>query len=130
MKVMTVVGALVREYGRIMICNRLDGLGWEFPGGKVEEGETDQEALVRELKEELGVRAQAFDLVEAVVLPLPNKILHLKVYDTLMWPDEIRCTVHTGFRFVTPGELMEMRELMLPADRPVVDKLYRESRRG
>jgi 8-oxo-dGTP diphosphatase len=59
---LTVVAALIEHQGRILACQRArDGrpeLMWEFPGGKIEPGETPQQALVRELREELGVTAK------------------------------------------------------------------------
>src|SRR5208337_3500107 len=58
----TVVAAVIEHNGRILICQRRRGdrfeLQWEFPGGKVQPGETPQEALMRELREELNVSAQ------------------------------------------------------------------------
>lgn len=58
----TVVAAIIQQGGRVLICQRRQddtfGLKWEFPGGKVQEGESPAAALARELEEELGVRAQ------------------------------------------------------------------------
>ena len=61
MPLFTVVAAVIRHEGRVLICQRRKddtfGLKWEFPGGKVKNGETPEQALARELEEELGVRA-------------------------------------------------------------------------
>src|SRR5579863_1375154 len=64
----TVVAALIRQDGRILICRRSaeqkHPLKWEFPGGKVESGESPREALARELREELAIEARIGDEVE------------------------------------------------------------------
>ena len=68
-----VVAGVVLEKGRVMLCRRkkgaLEGLKWEFPGGKVEAGETPEAALVRELREELNVSVRVTRLLDAVVHP-------------------------------------------------------------
>ena len=65
-----VTAAVVRREGRLLLTQRPPGgplgLMWEFPGGKIEEGESPEHALVRELREELGVGAHAHDIVEVV----------------------------------------------------------------
>lgn len=73
----TVVAAIIRRGGRILICRRTAGqehaLKWEFPGGKVEAGESPPAALRRELQEELAVRARIGDEVERYEFRYPGK---------------------------------------------------------
>ncbi|PYM03626.1 MAG: hypothetical protein DMD82_16465 [Candidatus Rokuibacteriota bacterium] len=65
-----VAAAVVRRAGRLLLTQRPPGgplgLQWELPGGKIEEGESPEHALERELREELGVRARALEIVEVV----------------------------------------------------------------
>ena len=67
---MAVVAAVIRRGGRIMLCQRRpgvhNGLKWEFPGGKLEPGESPEQALARELWEELGIEAQVGRVRDAV----------------------------------------------------------------
>ena len=73
----TVVAAIIRRGGRILICRRsakqAHALKWEFPGGKVEEGESPPQALCRELQEELAVRTRIGDEVERYEFRYPGK---------------------------------------------------------
>ena len=73
----TVVAALISKHGRILICQRKRGqaheLKWEFPGGKVEAGEAPSDALVRELREELGIDAQLGEEVTRYEFTYPGK---------------------------------------------------------
>ena len=68
-----VVAGVAVEGGRVLLCRRkrgaLEGMKWEFPGGKVEKGETPEAALVRELREELNVETRVTRLLDAVVHP-------------------------------------------------------------
>lgn len=76
-----VAAAVVERSGRYLITRRLEGTHlaglWEFPGGKILPGEGPQDALARELKEELGVEATVGRLIEAVVWTYPEKTVRL-----------------------------------------------------
>jgi len=80
----TVAAALIQQDGRLLICRRKQGeahaLKWEFPGGKVEVGETPGEALRRELEEELGIRAAIGPEVERYEYQYPGKLPILLVF--------------------------------------------------
>ncbi len=125
MKTVIVAAALILEQGKLLVTQRKKessyGLLWEFPGGKVEEGEDPRGALQRELKEELDVDAVVEELFDAVFHFYPAHPLLLLVY---------RCRVEKGslkpigchtFRWVTREELRELA--MPPADDPVRRRL-------
>ncbi len=80
----TVVGALIEREGRILVCQRTAGQAhpgkWEFPGGKVESGETLQGALRRELEEELGIQATIGEEAERYEFVYPGKTPILLVF--------------------------------------------------
>ena len=81
---LTVVAALIRRDGNILICQRAPGQNhagkWEFPGGKVEAGETQDAALQRELREELKIEAEIGDEVERYQYAYPGKSSILLVF--------------------------------------------------
>jgi len=91
MKTVIVTAALIREQGRILVTQRKEGsshgLLWEFPGGKVEEGEDSRGALKRELKEELDVEAEVGTIFDAVFHTYPEYPVLLLVY---------RCRIDKG----------------------------------
>ena len=84
MKTLVVTAALIMEQGKLLITQRLEdthcGLLWEFPGGKVKEGEEPRQALRRELEEELGIEAEVGEIFEAVFHVYPEYPVLLLVY--------------------------------------------------
>ena len=106
----TVVAAIVQRGGRILICRRTadqaHALKWEFPGGKVEGGESPPQALYRELQEELAVRAQIGDEVERYEFCYPGKSPILLIfYAVTDFSGEPRNCVFEEMRWVAPCEL-------------------------
>jgi mutator protein MutT len=83
-QVIDVAAGLVFHQGRLLIAQRRrqDHLGglWEFPGGKVEPGESFEQCLTRELREELGIEIAAGELIDEVTHPYPEKRVHLKFF--------------------------------------------------
>ena len=120
-----IVGAAIVTGCRVLACARADppevaGM-WEFPGGKVEAGETDVVALVRECEEELGVRVDVGDRVGEDVLLGHGRAL-LRVYlATLVNGDQPRAIEHLELRWLSAEELHDVP--WLPADAPIVDAL-------
>jgi 8-oxo-dGTP diphosphatase len=120
-----IVGAAIIENGRVLACERADPPDvagrWEFPGGKVEEGETEPEALIRECEEELGVHVQVGVRVGTDV-PLTHGWAVLKVYlAELQNGDAPQRLEHAELRWLGPDELDSVD--WLPADAPIVAAL-------
>jgi 8-oxo-dGTP diphosphatase len=115
---LVVVGAAVRDAaGRVLAARRETQPGWEFPGGKVEPGETEPAALARELREELGVDAEIGGRVGPDV-PMGDWVL--RVYDARADREPVRLE-HAELRWLAPDELESVP--WLPADLPVVATL-------
>ena len=120
-----IVAAVIILAGRVLACERSappEVAGrWEFPGGKVEPGETDAEALARECVEELGVRVEVGARVGPDVSLAHGRAV-LRVYAvTLLDGDQPRALEHTAMRWLGADELHSVP--WLPADRPIVAQL-------
>jgi 8-oxo-dGTP diphosphatase len=120
-----VVAAVMVIDGRVLACERSrppETAGWwEFPGGKVEPGETDEDALARECAEELGVRVEIGARVGTDV-PLPNGRAVLRVFAVrLLVGEPPRPLEHAALRWLGPDELDSVS--WLPADQPIVAEL-------
>lgn len=105
-----VVAAVVVRGERVLLCQRHDGehlpLLWEFPGGKIDPGETPEEALVRELREELGVAAKVGAEVADILHHYPEKTVRLRFYRAHI-EGEPTPHVHRAIEWVPLGELSE-----------------------
>jgi 8-oxo-dGTP diphosphatase len=120
-----IVGAAIIADGRVLACARADppemAGRWEFPGGKVEPGEDEADALARECLEELGVRVSIGPRVGADVL-LGHGGAVLKVYAARLHDgDEPRLIEHQAMRWLAADELSDVA--WLPADAPIVAAL-------
>jgi 8-oxo-dGTP diphosphatase len=120
-----IVAAVIITDGRVLACERSsppEAAGrWEFPGGKVEPGESDQEALARECVEELGVRVEVGDRVGPDV-PLAHGRAVLRVFVArLLDGDQPRALEHRSMRWLAADELGSVP--WLPADQPIVAEL-------
>jgi 8-oxo-dGTP diphosphatase len=120
-----IVGAAIIADGRVLACARADppemAGRWEFPGGKVEPGEDDAEALARECMEELAVRVRVGVRV-GVDVPLGNGRAVLRVYAARLHDgDEPRLLEHQALRWLGAHELSDVA--WLPADAPIVAAL-------
>lgn len=119
------MAAVIVLSGRVLACERAappEVAGrWEFPGGKVEPGETDRQALVRECAEELDVRVSVGERIGPDV-PLAHGRAVLRVFSvTLLDGDRPRALEHSAIRWLSPDELDSVP--WLPADRPIVRRL-------
>jgi len=120
-----IVAAVIVTNGRVLACERSappEVAGrWEFPGGKVEPGENDAQALVRECAEELGVRVEVGARVGPDV-PLAHGRAMLRVFAvTLLEGDVPRALEHAAMRWLSIDELHSVS--WLPADKPIVAEL-------
>jgi 8-oxo-dGTP diphosphatase len=120
-----IVAAVIITDGRVLACERSappEVAGrWEFPGGKVEPGETDEQALARECVEELGVRVEVGSRVGPDV-PLAHGRSVLRVFAVrLVDGDTPQALEHTSMRWLAVDELDSVR--WLPADQPIVAEL-------
>ena len=120
-----IVAAAIITDGRVLACERSappEVAGrWEFPGGKVEPGETDEQALARECVEELGVRVEVGARIGPdVSLAHGRAVLRVFVV-RLLDGDEPRALEHTAMRWLSANELDSVH--WLPADKPIVAAL-------
>jgi 8-oxo-dGTP diphosphatase len=120
-----VAGVIVDARGRILLARRTAGRDlaglWEFPGGKVDPGETPEQALVRELREELGIEARVGAPVIAVPQQYPDKRLCLDVRHIEGWTGTVKGLDGQALVWVPPHKLASYA--MPDADRPVVAAL-------
>jgi 8-oxo-dGTP diphosphatase len=117
-----VVAALIRQGGQVLLTQRKPGrhlgLSWEFPGGKVEAGETDEEALRRELREELGVGVDVGTRCFETRHNYGTREMHLLVYRCRLVEGEPRAIDVNAVEWVAERKIAERQ--FLPADLPLV----------
>ena len=131
MKQMTeVVAALIRRKAdnrewRMLICrrpaNKARGLLWEFAGGKVEPGESPEQALVRECREELAVTVAPKGLFAEVTHAYPDITVHLRLYTAFITEEEPQTLEHAELRWITPDEIPQYA--FCPADQELLRKI-------
>ena len=124
-----VMGAVFFEQGRILVMRRAPFMScagsWEFPGGKLEKGESHEQCLARELREELGIEAQIGGFLTENSHEYDFGTVHLCVYRVLSWTGDMALTVHDDMRWVPLKELADFPGL-LPADVPVARALEKK----
>lgn len=124
MKTIEVVAAIITHNDRIFATQRGYGEfkdGWEFPGGKMEPGETPQQALVREIREELDTEIAVGDLVETVEYDYPKFHLIMHCFLCTIRSGDLVLKEHEAAKWLTREELDDVD--WLPADVKVVEKL-------
>ena len=123
-----VTAAILRHEGRILLTQRPDdcrhGGLWEFPGGKLEAGETPEECLHRELREELDLEAEIGSIFEVVYHRYERGPILLLAYDCTPLSETIRHLQVADHRWVAPEQLCEYP--VLPADFPIIERLRQE----
>ncbi|HET8818295.1 MAG TPA: Nudix family hydrolase [Xanthomonadaceae bacterium] len=125
-----IAGVITDAGGRVLLARRTEGRDlaglWEFPGGKREPGETPEDALARELHEELGIEVDVGEPLIAVPQAYPHKRLRLDVRRVRAWRGTLRGQEGQALAWVPPDKLPGYA--MPPADRPVVAALLRPDR--
>lgn len=120
-----VVAALIWDGGRFMICQRPEykarGLLWEFVGGKVEPGETPEEALIRECREELAITVSVGSVFTEVVHEYPDITVRLTLFNAAIASGTPELLEHNDLRWITPAEIPDYP--FCPADRAILDLL-------
>ena len=120
-----VVAALIWDNGRFMACQRpahkARGLLWEFVGGKVEKGETKQQALVRECREELGITVAVHDVFMDVVHEYPDLTVHLTLFNATIAEGVPQLLEHNDIKWITPAEIDGLE--FCPADEVILEEI-------
>ena len=120
-----VVAALIWDGDRFLICQRpahkARGLLWEYVGGKVEAGETKQEALIRECKEELGVTITVGDVFMDVVHEYPDITVHLTLFHAKITEGTIQLLEHNAVAWIKPDEIPNYD--FCPADKDINEQI-------
>ena len=129
MKTIRVVAAIIKavnENGEPIIFATQRGYGdfkggWEFPGGKIEEGETPQEALVREIKEELETEISVGELIDTIEYDYPTFHLSMDCFWAEIVSGDLVLTEHEAAKWLAKAELDSVE--WLPADITLIDKI-------
>jgi len=121
MKTVQVVAAIIRDGERIFATQRGYGPykdGWEFPGGKIEPGETSEEALIREIKEELDTEITVGDQLIQVEYDYPDFHLSMGCYWCTVLQGQLTLKEHKASRWLRVNELDSVK--WLPADKRII----------
>ena len=120
-----VVAALIWKNNKFMICQRPEhkvrGLLWEFVGGKVESGETKEEALIRECREELAVTLSVGSVFMDVIHEYPDLMVHLTLFNATIAGGEPQKLEHNDIQWITPSEISNYE--FCPADVEILRKI-------
>ena len=120
-----VVAALIWDKDKFLICQRPDNkaraLLWEFVGGKVEQGETKEQALIRERREELNVLLSVGDVFMDVIHDYPDITVHLTLFNATIAEGEPQKLEHNDIQWGTPSEIPNY--YFCPAEEEILKKI-------
>lgn len=120
-----VVAALVWDNDKFMICqrpaNKARPLLWEFAGGKVEPGETKEQALIRECQEELAITLSVDDVFMDVVHKYPDITVHLTLFNATIADGIPQKLEHNDIKWITPADISHYS--FCPADEEILEKI-------
>lgn len=124
MKVINVVAAIIKKENKVFIAKR--GYGefkgkWEFPGGKIEPGETGEEATIREIKEELKADIEVEKFFGEINDDRGDICFNVKFYICKLKSDKMEITEHLDYKWVEPKEIIAAD--FMEADKEILDKL-------
>ena len=127
-----VVAALIWDKDRFMICQRpahkARGLLWEFVGGKVEPGETKEQALIRECQEELAITLTVGKVFMEVVHAYPDLTVHLTLFHAAIAAGVPQKLEHEDTRWITPEEIPNFA--FCPVDEEILKKIIADTQTG
>lgn len=127
-----VVAALIWADNKFLICQRpahkARALLWEFVGGKVEPGETKEQALIRECQEELAVTVSVGDVFMEVTHEYPDITVHLTLFNAVIGEGTPQKLEHNDIQWITPKEIPNYD--FCPADDEILDRIIKELPNG
>ena len=124
MQIIRVVTAIIIKNGEVFATQRGYGDfkgGWEFPGGKIDAGETPEEALIREIKEELDTEVEVIELLDTVEYDYPNFHLSMDCFICNIKSGDLVLKEHEAAQWLTKETLDSVN--WLPADLGLIDKI-------
>ena len=124
MKTIKVVAAVIKKQNKVFVTQRGYGEfkdGWEFPGGKIEPGETPEEAIVREIKEELDTEVEVIELLDTVEYDYPNFHLSMGCFICKIKSGDLVLKEHEAAKWLTKDTLGSVE--WLPADMGLVREI-------
>lgn len=125
-----VVAALIWDNDKFMICQRPAtkscALLWEFVGGKVESGETKEQALIRECQEELAITLSVADAFMDVIHEYPDITVHLTLFNATIANGVPQKLEHNDIKWITPAEIPQYN--FCPADTEILAKIIEASK--
>lgn len=125
---LNVTAAIIKQDDKILICQRAKdddaALLWEFPGGKLEEGESLEECILREIKEELALDIAVIGIFAESDYHYGGREVHFTFYEAEILSGTISCNVHETIDWVSAKALRDYD--FLPADLPIIELLLKE----
>ena len=126
-----VVAALIWDNDKFMICqrpaNKARALLWEFVGGKVEPGETKEQALVRECQEELDITLDVGSLFMDVIHEYPDINVHLSLFNATIKQGIPKKLEHNDINWITPSEIPQYD--FCPADQEILTEIIKRTQK-